>query len=56
MNQTMIENVGKNPYNQGQFVRNQVEWEMARQWARGRGLTFRVLTEADIFHNGSKKR
>jgi hypothetical protein len=56
MNQTMIENVGKNPYNQGQFVRNQVKWEMARQWARGRGITFRVLTEADIFHNGSKKR
>jgi hypothetical protein len=55
-NQSIAEKVGKNPYNQGQYVRNQVKWEMARQWARNHGISFRVLNEQDIFHVGKKKR
>jgi hypothetical protein len=55
-NQTLIEKVGKNPYNQAQFVRNQVKWEMARHWARNHGCIFRILNETDLFHNGGKKR
>lgn len=55
-NQTIAEKVGKNPYNQAQYVRNQVKWEMARQWARNHGIHFRILNEQDIFHVGKRKR
>lgn len=56
MNQTLIEKVGKNPYNQAQWVKNQAKWESARAWARNHGLTFRVINETDIFHNPKKKK
>lgn len=55
-NQQLAEKVGKNPYNQAQFVKNQVKWAMAEAWARQHGITFRVLNEHDIFHMGKKKR
>lgn len=53
-NQTMLERVGKNPYNQAQFVKNQAKWAAASQWAKQNGLRFRIITESDIF-TGSKK-
>jgi hypothetical protein len=55
-NQMIKEKVGKNPYNQAQYVKNMVKWESASKWARNQGMTFRVINETDIFHNGSKKR
>jgi hypothetical protein len=53
-NQMLIEKVGKNPYNQAQFVRNQVKWKMASIWAAQNGCKFRVINEHDIFHSGKK--
>ena len=53
-NQTLVEKVGKNPYNQAQFVKNQAKWQVATQWAKSRGMKFRVLNENDIFHTGKK--
>ena len=53
-NQMLIEKVGKNPYNQAQFVRNQVKWKMANIWAAQNGCKFRVINEHDIFHSGKK--
>jgi hypothetical protein len=53
-NQQMLEKVGKNPYNQAQFVKNQAKWQVATQWAKSRGMKFRVLNENDIFHTGKK--
>lgn len=50
--QTILERVGKNKYNQAQFVKNQAKWEAARLWCRQQGITFRVINENDIFHNG----
>jgi len=48
-NQAVLENVGKNPYNQAQFVRNQVKWKMAKAWCAQNNCKFRILTESDIF-------
>lgn len=31
---------------------NYCKWDSASKWARNNGLTFRVLTESDMFHNG----
>lgn len=53
-NQTLKERVGKNPYNQAQFVKNQAKWAAATQWAKQNGIRFRIITEHDIFA-GTKK-
>ena len=53
-NQQILEKVGKNPYNQAQFVKNQAKWQVATQLAKSRGMKFRVLNENDIFHTGKK--
>jgi len=34
---------------------NYSKWTAAQAWARQNGLTFRVITESDIFSNGRKK-
>jgi len=31
---------------------NYAKWDSATKWARRNGLTFRVITEQDMFHNG----
>lgn len=54
-NQTLRERVGKNPYNQAQFVKNQAKWAAAAQWCQQNGLKFRVINEQDIFHNPKKR-
>ena len=54
-NQTLIEKVGKNPYNQAQFVKNQAKWAAASAWCQKQGIKFRILNEGDIFHNPKKR-
>lgn len=54
-NQMLRERVGKNPYNQAQYVKNMAKWAAAGAWCRPRGIKFRVISESDIFHNGKKK-
>jgi hypothetical protein len=54
-NQTLIEKVGKNPYNQAQYVKNMAKWAAARNWCKNNGLTFRIISEQDIYHTGKKK-
>jgi len=53
-NQTLIEKVGKNPYNQAQYVKNMVKWQAANEWCKRHGCKFRVINEGDIFHSGKK--
>jgi len=55
-NQTLIENVGKNPYNQAQFVKNQAKWAAASNWCKNNNLKFRIINEHDIFSNFKKTR
>lgn len=55
-NQMLKERVGKNPYNQAQYVKNMAKWAAAGNWAKQNGIQFRVINEHDIFMNGNKKR
>jgi hypothetical protein len=55
-NQTMREAVGKNPYNQAQWVKNMAKWEAAQSWCKNRGIRFRVINEGDIFVNTKKRK
>ena len=52
--QTILERVGKNKYNQAQYIKNQAKWAAAKEYCRQNGLKFRVVNENDLFHNGSK--
>jgi hypothetical protein len=54
--QTLREKVGKNPYDQAQFVKNQAKWAAASVWCQQHGVKFRIVNEGDIFHNPGKKR
>lgn len=55
-NQMLKEKVGKNPYNQAQYVKNIAKWQAAQSWCKNQGINFRVISEADIFHNPGKKK
>jgi hypothetical protein len=35
---------------------NYAKWDAATKWAKRNGLTFRVITEDQIFHQGGKKK
>jgi hypothetical protein len=54
-NQTVLEKVGKNPYNQAQYVKNMAKWAAASNWCKNQGLKFRVINEQDIYFGGKKK-
>jgi len=56
-NQMIKERVGKNPYNQAQFIKNQAKWAAATQFCNQQGIKFRIINEHDIFAGtGNKKR
>ena len=55
-NQTLREKVGKSRYNQEQYIKNMAKWEAASAWCKQKKLRFRIVSEDDIFHTGSKRR
>jgi hypothetical protein len=50
--QSILERVGKNKYNQAQFVKNQAKWAAANHWCKQQGIKFRIINENDLFHTG----
>lgn len=54
-NQMLKEKVGKNPYNQAQYVKNMAKWEAANIFCKHKNIKFRVINEMDIFHNGKSR-
>jgi hypothetical protein len=44
----------KNIRDQAAAILNLAKWEAARAWCKAHGLTFRVVTEDMIFHQGKK--
>ena len=54
-NQVTMENAGKSKHNQAHVVLNMAKWEAARAYAKSKGMSFRVVTEKDMFHQGSRK-
>jgi hypothetical protein len=45
----------KNIRDQASAILNMAKWEAARAWCRANGMTFRVVTEDMIFHQGNSK-
>lgn len=54
-NQMILERVGKNLYNQAQYVKNMAKWSAANAWAKKQGIKFRIINEHDIFVNTKKQ-
>jgi hypothetical protein len=54
-NQTFLEKVGNNSYNQAQYVKNLAKWEAAAAWCKQKNIKFRIVNETDIFHQGKKR-
>ena len=43
----------RNTKEQAQAVLNMYKWQAAQAWCKAQGITFRVVTENDIFHQGN---
>ena len=54
-NQTVKEKLGKSRANQAHYVINQAKWEAANAYAKQQKIRFRVVSEEQLFHNGSRK-
>jgi hypothetical protein len=54
LKQTSLQEAGRSRQAQAAAIVNQAKWEAAQNWCRRAGITFRVITENDIFRNGSK--
>lgn len=44
----------KSPANKAAAILNAAKWESAAKYCLQNGFTFKILTEADIFHTGNK--
>ena len=55
-NQTYKEKVGRSRVNQASFIVNQAKWNAAYAYCKQKGITFRIITEHDIFHQGGNRR
>jgi hypothetical protein len=42
----------KSVRDQAAVILNMAKWEAARAWCKNQGLTFRIVSEDDIFHQG----
>lgn len=50
--ETTLEAAGKSVKAQAAAILNMAKWEAARAWCKSHGLSFRVVTEKEIFHQG----
>jgi uncharacterized protein YndB with AHSA1/START domain len=53
--QMTMEGAGRSMGKRKQVVINQAKWEAANAYARQRKIRFRVVSEEQLFHNGSRK-
>jgi hypothetical protein len=52
--QSLIESK-QSQYDRAMVAINYAKWSAAQAWCKANGLSFRVITEDQIFHQGSKK-
>ena len=54
--ETALQFAGRSAVTHARVAVNMAKWEAARLWCYQNQLTFRVVTEDDIFHNPSKPK
>ena len=55
LSQTRMEMAGKSMGKKKQVIINQAKWEAANAYARQNKIRFRVVSEEQLFHNGTRK-
>ena len=55
LKETSLQEAGKSPRAQAAAILNACKWAAARAYCKSQNLQFRILTENDIYHMGSKK-
>jgi hypothetical protein len=53
-NQMTMENAGRSKKNQAHVLLNHAKWSAAQAYCKQNKITFRVVTEQDIFHTGRR--
>jgi len=53
-NQSIIESKNQNRKLRETVALNHAKWEQAARWCKANGITFRVVTEDDIFRSGAR--
>ena len=53
--QTTMENAGRSHAKQKQVIINQAKWEAASAYSRQHKIKFRVVSEEQLFHQGTRK-
>lgn len=54
--QTTLEAAGRSQKNQAQVTVNAAKWSAAQEFCKRRGITFKVITENDIFRNNKPRK
>ena len=54
--ETSLEAAGRSVRNQAFAVVNQAKWQAADNWCKSNNITFRIITEMDMFAGSTKKR
>lgn len=54
-NQTTVE-AARTMQDKAAAIKNQAKWQAATSWCKNQGLTFRVVTEKQLFHQGAPKK
>ena len=52
--QTTLENAGRSNINKMHVIINEAKWKAAQSWCKQNNITFRILTEHDLFKNTKK--
>lgn len=53
--ETTMEAAGRSKKAQAAAILNQFKWQAAQAYCKANGLSFRVITEQDLFHQGRAK-
>lgn len=54
--QTSLKEAGRSKRNQEQVTINEAKWASARKFCQMQNITFRIVTEDDLFHNGKNNK
>ena len=55
LSQTSLESAGKSMGKKKQVIINRAKWEAASAYARQNKMRFRVVSEDQLFHQGTRK-
>ena len=56
LKETNLQEAGRSPRAQAAAILNMAKWEAARAWCQAHNLTFRVITEHDIYAMGGGRK